>query len=340
MALDIVKRTLSRKTHRLLTLPIVVLMPHSRCNCRCLMCDIWKANANKQELSKEDIEPHLKTFRKLNVQNVLLSGGEALMHSNLWLLCEMFKTMSIRISILSTGLLLKRFSKEISYWCDEVIVSLDGSREIHDKIRNVPNAFDRLAEGVEALKASKPGYRVTGRCVIQHENFFDFPNIIDAAHEINLDQISFLAADVSSSAFNRPDKWQSNRVAEVALNPAEVLQFRQIIEQVVSDFEINFDSGFIAESPEKIRRLPQYFAALNQDGSFPEPICNAPWVSTVIETDGTVRPCFFHQPYGNIHNDSLNHILNSEKAIAFRRSLNVKSNPICQRCTCSLFLRL
>ena len=27
---------------RLTRLPILVLEPHSRCNCRCVMCDIWK----------------------------------------------------------------------------------------------------------------------------------------------------------------------------------------------------------------------------------------------------------------------------------------------------------
>ncbi len=337
--LDIVKRQLNQMTHRIYSLPILVLMPHSRCNCRCLMCDIWKANANKQEISKEDLGPHLGVFRKFRVRQVLLSGGEALMHSNLWRLCELLREMSIKISLLSTGLLLKRHSMEIIRWCDEVIVSLDGSRQIHDKIRNVPQAFDRLAEGVGVLKASKSDYRITGRCVLHRENYFDLPNIIDAAHEIGLDQISFLAADVSTTAFNRSNKWDDKRVAEVALKPTEVMQFRQIIERVISDYALDFESGFVAESPRKIRRLPRYFAALNQDDNFPEPICNAPWVSTVIEADGTVRPCFFHQPFGNIHDRSLDQVLNSENAIAFRRKLDVKSNPICQKCTCSLFLR-
>ena len=43
---DIAKRQLTLTTHRIHTLPVVALMPHSRCNCRCVMCDIWKANRN------------------------------------------------------------------------------------------------------------------------------------------------------------------------------------------------------------------------------------------------------------------------------------------------------
>jgi MoaA/NifB/PqqE/SkfB family radical SAM enzyme len=47
---------------------------------------------------------------------------------------------------------LKKYASEIIAKTDEVIVSLDGSKEIHDKIRNIPNAFDKLKEGVQELK--------------------------------------------------------------------------------------------------------------------------------------------------------------------------------------------
>src|SRR5262245_57880004 len=96
------KRLLTAKSHRIYTLPVVVLMPHSRCNCRCVMCDIWKANQNKQELTRGDLARHLDVLRKLNVQWVVLSGGEALMHSNLWTLCELLAELNIKISLLST----------------------------------------------------------------------------------------------------------------------------------------------------------------------------------------------------------------------------------------------
>ena len=88
---------------------------------------------------------------------VVLSGGEALMHSNLWALCEQLKELRVKITLLSTGLLLKRNAENVVKWCDEVVVSLDGSTEVHDAIRNVPRAFERLAEGVASIKALDPG---------------------------------------------------------------------------------------------------------------------------------------------------------------------------------------
>jgi Fe-coproporphyrin III synthase len=336
--LEIAKRQLTLTTHHIHTLPLVVLMPHSRCNCRCVMCDIWKANLNKQEISREELGRHLTAFRKFNVQWVVLSGGEALMHSNLWSLCELLKDLDCKITLLSTGLLLGRHAESIMRWCDEVIVSLDGSREVHNEIRRLPRAYERLVEGVTALKARNPNFRVTGRSVVQQRNYFDLPNVIDAAREIGLDQISFLAADVSSTAFNRPTPWGDERIADVALSPNEVVEFERLVEDTIVRYASDFASGFIAEEPDKIRRLYHYFAALNGRRDFPTTVCNAPWVSTVVEADGTVRPCFFHRPLGNIHQEPLDVILNSEDSVAFRRSLDVTRDPICRKCVCTLHL--
>ena len=336
--LDIAKRQLTLTTHRIHTLPVVVLMPHSRCNCRCVMCDIWQANRNGHELSRDDLAAHLDDFRKLNVRWVVLSGGEALMHANLFALCELFKDLAIKVTLLSTGLLLERYAAEVVRWCDEVTVSLDGSRAVHDAIRRVPRGFDRLAKGVAALKALDPGFRVTARCVVQRANYADLPNLIDAARALGLDQLSLLAADVSTEAFNRPRPWDAERVAEVALSPDEVTAFVRILDDVIDRYAPDFASGFIAETPEKLRRLPRYFAALNGDGDFPPTRCNAPWVSTVVEADGTVRPCFFHDPLGNIHEQSLETILNAEAAQAFRRRLDVTRDAICRKCVCTLHL--
>ena len=57
--LESLRRQATRSTHRIYSLPQLVLMPHSRCNCRCVMCDIWQANADKRELTREDLERQL-----------------------------------------------------------------------------------------------------------------------------------------------------------------------------------------------------------------------------------------------------------------------------------------
>jgi MoaA/NifB/PqqE/SkfB family radical SAM enzyme len=302
------------------------------------MCDIWKGNSNVKQLEEKDVEKLLSSMQKLNTKLVVMSGGEALMHPNFFRLCEIIKARNIKITLLSTGLLLKKFAKEIISNTDEVIVSLDGSREVHDKIRNIPGAYEKLSEGVQELKRLDPNFRITARCVIQKENFYDFPNIVDAAKELKLDQISFLAADVTTDAFNRPELWNDKKVSEVNISRDELNKFKDIIESLITTHSKDFRTNFIAESPDKTRRFYHYYAAYYGESKFPEMKCNAPWVSAVVEADGSVRPCFFHQVLGDIRANSLAEIINSEKSISFRKNLDVSTNAICEKCVCYLNL--
>jgi Fe-coproporphyrin III synthase len=304
------------------------------------MCDIWKANDQKKELSVEDLAKHVDAFIAIGVREVVFSGGEALMHSNLWRFCDVLKTNNIQITLLSTGLLLQKNAQDIVDHCREVIVSLDGSEAVHDKIRNIPKGFQKLSEGIKTLKTIKPGFRVTGRCVLQRYNYFDYPNIVKAAKLIGLDQISFLAADVSSAAFNRPEHWSDERIGEVSLIKQEAAELATILEQSFDTLKEEYASRFIAESPMKMRKIVQYYKAVNGAAEFPEPVCNAPWVSAVIESDGSVMPCFFHKPYGNIYENNFLDIINSSEAISFRKNLDMNRDDVCKKCVCSLKLGL
>src|SRR5258708_4111585 len=48
-------------------LPILILYPHSRCNCRCLMCDIWR-DRGREEISAAEVERWLAEWRGLGVR--------------------------------------------------------------------------------------------------------------------------------------------------------------------------------------------------------------------------------------------------------------------------------
>jgi len=335
-----IDRLLTLATNKIHNLPVIVLMPHSRCNCRCVMCDIWKANHNKKEISAEELQKHLHHFKKLNVREVVFSGGEALMHPNLWRLCELLREGDIKITLLSTGLLLEKNAQEILDNFNEVIVSLDGSASVHDTIRNIPNGFVKIASGIRALKKIKPAFRITARCVVQRYNFKDLINTVNDAKEIGLDQISFLAADVSTPAFNHVEQLSAERINEIALNKEETFEFEAIVERSFSELKEEYDSKFIAESKAKMKKIVQHYKAVNGLGEYAGSYCNAPWVSAVIESDGTVLPCFFHKAYGNIYEQDFLEIINSAQAISFRKNLKVSTDPICKKCVCSLHVGL
>ncbi|HEY4966734.1 MAG TPA: radical SAM protein, partial [Puia sp.] len=283
----------SLQSDRISNLPIVILMPHSSCNCRCVMCDIWKGNHNLRQLEEGDIRGLLGSLKKFQTKQVVMSGGEALLNPGFFRFCEMLKEQGIKISLLSTGLTIKKHASALVQWVDDIIVSLDGDGTLHDTIRNIPGAFNKLRVGIESIRTLSPRFRITGRCVIQRYNFRNWPAIIQAAKEIGLDSISFLPADVSSSAFNRETLWSEDRQQEIRLTETDLGDLKMIIGEILDRFGEEFNSHFIAESPEKLQKIYFYYAAFYGYNEFPFKKCNAPWVSTVIEADGSVRPCFF-----------------------------------------------
>jgi MoaA/NifB/PqqE/SkfB family radical SAM enzyme len=161
---------------------------------------------------------------------------------------------------------------------------------------------------------------------------------VDAAHELGLDSISFLPADVSSEAFNRHIPWTEDRQHEVLIPEEELPLLKSDIDSLILSHAMDFDLKYIVESRDKIRDILKYYEAIYGLNDFPVKHCNAPWVSAVIEADGNVRPCFFHPPVGNIKNESFENILNNPRSLAFRRQLNPGQNSICKKCVCSLSL--
>jgi Fe-coproporphyrin III synthase len=322
-------------------LPLLILSPHSRCNCRCLMCDIWRSDARDQ-LAADEIAHRLTEWRTLGVERVLLSGGEPLMHPRLWELCSHLRAAGIGISLLSTGLLLKRHAADLVEYCDDLVVSLDGPPSTHDAIRRVPRAFERLAQGVHAVtdaaRLRGASLRISARCTVQRQNHHELRATVRTAQSLPLQHVSFLAVDVSSSAFNHQ---VAARNDGIALQADDLPKLARELDRLEHEHAAEFSSGFIAESASRLRqRLYHYFAAIVGQGQFPHNRCNAPWVSSVIEADGTVKPCFFQPALGKLAaSNSLLSILNSPAARRWRAGLNVDRDPICQRCVCTLALQ-
>ena len=313
-------------------LPILILYPHSRCNCRCVMCDIWKTDA-VQEIRAEELERHVADIERLQTRWVVFSGGEPLMHSDLFRLAATLRQGGVRTTLLSTGLLLERHAQRIADNLDDVIVSLDGPAEVHNHIRRVPRAYELLAAGVAAVKARDGGFPMAARSTVQRLNHQHLRETVAAAKELGLQSISFLAADVTSTAFNRAQVWPPDRQREVALTRDEIPALESEIEALIEAAD-----PFVLEGPEKLRRIVRHFRAQLGLETFHAPRCNAPWVSAVVESDGTVRPCFFHPPIGNVHQHSLEEVVNGRDAVQFRKQLDISEDPTCRRCVCSLYL--
>ncbi len=316
-------------------LPILILNVHEQCNCRCLMCDIWQREGGK-ELDLADFARHRESIEAMGVKHIVLTGGEPLMHRSFETLCRTLKECDVQITLLTTGLLLAKRAKIVADFVDEVIISLDGPQEVHDQVRRVKEAFRLIGDGVSAIRQYAPALPIRGRSTVQKANHNLLRRTVEGAKSLGLSSISFLAADLTSQAFNRELIWPGERQNQISLMPSEIRALEEEIERLVIENDDDFQSKYIVESPAKLQRIARRFR--EQLGERPPvaPRCNAPWVSAVMEIDGSVRPCFFHPSIGSTKLKTLGEVINSDEAVKFRASLDVRENDICQRCVCSL----
>jgi MoaA/NifB/PqqE/SkfB family radical SAM enzyme len=318
-------------TNRTLTLPVVVFFPTSRCNSRCVSCDWWKCSG-AGDLSLDEIERVADALPALGTRLVLFSGGEPLLRPEVFAAAARFRANGITLHLHTSGILLARSAAEVARHFAKVIVSLDASTEsLYQAVRGVA-ALTAIERGIARVRQTAPSLEMTARSTLHRMNFRELPRLIDHAKAMSLDGISFLSADISSTAFGRET---TSGVAGLALTAVEAAEFAELVERTIQDYRDDFASGFIAESPDGLRRLPRYYAALQGHGSFPPVSCNAPYMSAVIEADGSVRPCFFHQTLGSIREEPLADIVHRHLP-AFRESLHMDRNPICMRCVCSI----
>ena len=196
-----------------------------------------------------------------------------------------------------------------------------------------------LTKSVKAsvpLPRPVPGYG-TVRVTLQHANFRELARFVDLVRDSGARQISFLAVDVANPhAFGRADDFTS----DLALTNEELPEFSRLLDALERDHAEDFRRGFIAESPRKLRRLAQYFAAVRGQGSYPAVRCNAPEYSAVIDARANVRPCFFipGTAEGTLGAaGALEAALNEPTMAALRAEIRTGARPECSTCVCPLW---
>jgi Fe-coproporphyrin III synthase len=310
---------------------LVTLYLTERCNSRCVTCDYWRHG--RADINLEAVTRLLPSLVELQTQVVLLSGGEPLLNPQWAGIAQLLRDNGLQLWLLTSGLSLAKHVGRVSELFDAVTVSLDGTNsETYAAIRGL-DAFDRVCAGIRVAAAT--GLPVSLRVTVQRANYTQLPAFVELARQLGARQISFLAVDVANPhAFGRTDDFTNN----LALSRDDLGELEQILSAVERDCAADFRSGFIAESPQKLRRIHQYFAAVCSGASYPPVRCNAPEISAVIDAKGRVSPCFFISgpPDARWRND-LGEELNADSMVDLREDIRVGNRPECKRCVCSLW---
>ena len=305
------------------SLPLAIVYVTDKCNSRCVMCDYWQYG--QTNMSIERAQMLAREFDQLQTRWVLLSGGEPLLHPQWVDIAHILAGRQRRLWLLTAGLALKKYAKVVADVCQMITVSLDGaSANTYQSIRGI-DAFEQVCAGIRAVVESNQ--QVSIRCTIQRRNYQELAALVELAHDLGVRQISFLAVDVLTHvAFARKQEIISN----LALEKDDLQEFDRVLTDLFERFRPDFESGFIAESPAKLRSLGQYFAALHDVVDFPGVRCNAPRFSAVYTTDGKIQPCFFISPSQQLG-------INDPALVSLRHSIRTGQRSECQTCVCSMY---
>lgn len=160
------------------------------CNSRCQMCRIWE-NKNSQDVSLEELEVGLSSDLFSEVVSVGFNGGEPTLRKDLpelialvseklpklrsvSLITNAFKYEQVINQITEIGIILK--DKGISF---DVMVSLDGYGEVHDRVRGREGNFQRAQRVIEFVQASEWVDSLRIGCTVIRENVYHLHDLLD-----------------------------------------------------------------------------------------------------------------------------------------------------------------
>ena len=171
-----------------------------RCNCRCLMCDIWKKNRDARgELSTEEWKKVLLGLRQwLGKRHIWFTGGEPFLRKDCIELIQYGSSLGLSIGVITNGILLKpeQMSRLIDSGLKEYHVSIDSmTPEIHDHLRGIQGAYKLAVRNVLALKKalvdSGKSMKIVIKTIILRQNLNEILPIVKWSENNRFNEIKF-----------------------------------------------------------------------------------------------------------------------------------------------------
>lgn len=275
----------------------------NECNLSCSFCYARAGfNVEHKFLAADKIISIIKEGSTLGFLKIVITGGEPAVYNDFSSLIQGIKHLktgkSIPPVVLRTNLIHEFDNKTIqliSETFDEIVVSLDGSREHHDRKRG-KGTYDEVMKNLKRFNEKILSKKISLTAVFDFKN--TPPEIIEnekqhlkkIKNELNIKKIRFLPLLPIGRAKNM--NLSRDRVEHLSVS-------------------------------EWIRH-----------GRYPHSTCGIGYV-VMLSADGNVYPChvFAGENYylGNIYEKSLKEIINSEKFLSLRK-INVDTTEKCRSC--------
>jgi MoaA/NifB/PqqE/SkfB family radical SAM enzyme len=289
-----------------------------RCIARCLMCNIWRIPPEVKDLSVEDWlafldQPALGCLKELDV-----TGGEPFIRDDL---TELFAGVSrlkqtalaqLRsIAITTNGFLTKRVVAGTAAAASGmresgldlvVVLAMDAIGEIHDRIRNVKNGWQRLNATIHdlmELRQSHPNLILGLKTTILPLNVDQLEDIVRYADERGL-------FTIISPCIVTPGRYANEGLGEsLRFSNEDIKKMIRFYESPA--FRWSYHRSVLLD--------------LLENGSVRKP-CSAGFNYFFVRSTGDVYPCpLIKERLGNFRETPLDNLISSRRARGFRRKI-------------------
>ena len=301
------------------TLKGILFLITQACNLDCHHCSLGSTPATK-DFPKDFFQRIIEELASLQVNSLLLSGGEPLLRSDLFDLIS-FASQKLNVSLSTNGTLIgpKEAQKLKKASIAEIAISLDGiSPRTHDDLRG-KNNFQRVLKGIDSLLREGLGEKINLHFCLSRQNIdeaIDFPGF---AENLGIRKITYLSMKKLGKA---SDYWRD-------LKPER----EKYSEFLFKLYETFFKQGF----PIQVNSPLSGFRPLTKPQ---ERISTCPFgTQLIVNTNGDIYSCpgMFFPDYclGNVFEMSIEDAMRSPKFKALKDDYRARRERIvkCKDCT-------
>lgn len=280
----------------------------SECNERCVHCYIPHSEKNKS-ISDDLFYRIIEEGRELNIINVILSGGEPLLHKDIIPFLQRCRELDLSVNVLTNLTLLTddivdEMKKNPLISVQTSLYSIDP--EIHDLITLKKGSCEKTKNGI--LKLISVGIPVQISCPIMKQNKNSFYDVVKWGAKYN---IGVATEPVIFAAYDHTNGNLTNRL--------EIEEIGDVIDKMMSD---GYADSMRRQAKEKEAQKADY------------PVCSICRFNLCVSAQGNAFPCVGWQTnvIADLNHQSVSDVWESSNEVKELRKIKRSRFPKCVDC--------
>jgi len=310
----------------------------SRCNFTCRHCDIWKNGHAERRNSELDFGQWRKIIDRLygwlGPVRLDFAGGEILVRKDA---VDIIQYSSYKGFV--TGLTTNAFCIDedtarrlVDSGLNTINISLDSvNPETHNYIRNNPAAFLRAKAAMEHIRRHRGQKKTPNICiatVVMEQNLNELLDLVSLTKDDALTKINFQAIDHNFGAEYDPYWYKKNEFW-----PRDTEKVNRAMDNLML---IGGDGARINNFDAQLSAIKEYFK--NPEEYNRESRCMTAEKNIILDEYGNILTCWNMAPIGNILDNKLSDIWNSQTAQKRRKEI-LSCNRTCRILNCNFINR-